>query len=129
MHKFECDNRFVAMKHGLNQLKTEQIFKILNHVNSNEDTCVDDFNYDEDKKSWCPLAIGLGVPEIVVDRGITNLTNEIAKPLIEEVGRSQLGKFSLNPLKGIKGDYFRENRIADLVEMCNLIISERKSDA
>ena len=129
MGNYENDIRFVAMKRGLNQLKTEHIEKILAHLDSNGRMCVDNFNYDASNDSWCPLAIGIGVPELVEARRITNLTNETAKPLIQEIGVSKLGKFSLNPLKGIKGDYFRGNRVADLVGMCNLIVLERNSNA
>jgi hypothetical protein len=81
---------------------------------------LDTYNYDPARQLWCPLAIGLGVPELVGNRART-LSNEDAKVIIQEVGESLHPEFSLNPMSGTRGSFFTRNRRADMTLMCRYL--------
>jgi hypothetical protein len=86
----------------------------------------DKYNYDAESDQWCPLAVGLGVPEIVAASPMRlKFTNESAKVFITAVGRGSCPTFTLNPISGVPGNYFRDNRVDDIVTLCRQIIAER----
>ena len=77
------------------------------------------------------MAIGLDCPGYVNQLGLNNINidNEVAKQLILKLGNEQIsaGKFSLNPISGVRGTFYTDNRIEDLKQVCWDIIEERKS--
>lgn len=123
------DARWQALRFGLSQLSLSQLRRLLGWLLSGKPVALDTFNYDAERQLWCPLAIGLQVPEIVAELGAP-LTNERAKALIREVGQSNCSGFSLNPLSGVPGAFFRSQRSADITEMCRFLLAdaERNED-
>jgi hypothetical protein len=83
---------------------------------------LDGFNFDADRRLWCPLAIGLGVPELCEDEAHL-LSNRAAKEVILSVGRSAHGDFSLNPLSGVAGSFFTDHRLRDLRDLVEFMIA------
>lgn len=122
--KEEFDKRYIGLKRGLNQLNVRQIKRIIDFHESGRQILCDNYNYDKENGLWCPLAIGLNVHKSV---SLINqqLTDEVAKEIIIKEGKKYDPLFSLNPLKGVEGDFFRENRQEDLIVLCKKIIEER----
>lgn len=123
----QSDPRYIALKRGLEQLTRDEIQRILDHIDREDEVVVDHRNYDEGRDTWCPLAIGLDVPRLVSKLEIECLTDTIAKRVILRIGNEKHDDFTLNPLRGIEGQYFREQRREDLKNMCEIILAERES--
>lgn len=123
------DARWQALRFGLSQLSVSQLRRLLDWLLSGKPIALDTFNYDPERQLWCPLAIGLQVPEIVAGVGAPS-TNERAKALIREVGQSNCSGFSLNPFSGVPGAFFRSHRSADITAMCRFLLAaaERSED-
>jgi hypothetical protein len=125
------DARWMALSYGLNQLRTDQLIRILRHLDDGGDMVCDSFNYDEDRQLWCPLAIGLGIPRLITqsagDR--PKMTDSLAKSVILDVGRRLCKSFSLNPMSGTPGRFFRTTRRSDVAAVCRLLVGERRARA
>jgi hypothetical protein len=119
----------MALSYGLNQLRTDQLIRVLKHLDGGGDMACDSFNYDEGRQLWCPLAIGLDVPRRIEELGIdpAKMTNTLAKSVILDVGRSFRGGFSLNPLSGTPGRFFRSTRQSDVAVVCRVLVGERRA--
>jgi hypothetical protein len=128
-HSYVNDARWQALHFGLNQLTNEQIARIIQHVKQGGGMVCDTFNYDRASDLWCPLAIGLGVPEMVAAMpNQPHFTNDSAKTFIIEVGLRSCPTFTLNPISGIAGHYFHEHRIRDILSLCHHILGERADE-
>jgi hypothetical protein len=121
------DLRREAIQFGLNQLTDEQLQRILTHNRAGKAMCCDTFNYDVKRGLWCPLAIGLDVPRLAKHERPTCRNNSWGKSFITEVGQSSRRGFTLNPISGVPGNFFRNNREADIVKTCKIILAERAS--
>lgn len=121
------DARYIVIRRGLNQLSTGQIKRLIRHLAGREPIVVDQFNYDADRKAWCPLAIALNVPEIVNASNIPCVSDADGKRMILEIGRKHRPDFSLNPISGVKGRFFTDNREQDLRMLCDDILLERNA--
>ena len=120
------DLRWQALYRGLNQLTTDQLCRIVSHVANGGGVVCDSFNYDVTSGDWCPLAIGLAVPELVAQMHVAPVTNEWAKTFITEVGKRTCPGFTLNPISGVPGEYYRHDRVNDIVRLCHYIINQRR---
>lgn len=87
----------------------------------------DSFNYDESRGLWCPLAIGLDMPRLIdsIDLRGKKLTNEQAKAVIREIAEDWIPGFTLNPISGVPGRFYRESRADDIDAVCLAILKER----
>ena len=110
------DPRYVFLRRGLEQLSSLQLQHILNYQ---KEIVYDNFNYDEATGRYWPIAVGLGVPETNTDN---LMTNEKCKFLIMSHG------VDTNPLKGIEGAYYTNQREKDLKDLIRLILEERKHE-
>lgn len=119
------DLRWKAIYFGLNQLNDEQLSRIISHYHAGKKMCCDTFNYDAERGLWCPLAIGLDVPRLAERELPPRRDNAWGKAFITEVGESSCRGFTLNPVSGIPGVFFRDTREVDIVETCKLLLSER----
>jgi hypothetical protein len=120
------DPRWRALHLGLGQLKDRQLLRIIRHVANGGRMVCDTFNYDPNTDAWCPLAVGLGVPgaaAAALDQ--ERFTNESAKAFIVKIGRHTSPTFTLNPVSGIPGTFFRDDRINDVISLCRYILAER----
>jgi hypothetical protein len=124
--RYSGDPRWSALRWGLDQLSTHELLRILAHVERGGAMVCDGFNYDEDRQLWCPLAVGLDAPRWAAKfEDPATMTNETAKRLILALGRSIRHDFSLNPMSGIGGHFFRSHREADVSVICRLLVAER----
>jgi hypothetical protein len=112
------DARCSALARGLAQLSHAELAHLRDVlVTHPESVVVDTYNYDVESDAWCPLAVALGVPAYARETRTPVPDNTTAKRLILEVGREKHGRFSLNPIKGIAGDFFRDARHSDLLQL------------
>jgi hypothetical protein len=121
----KTDARCTALARGLTQLSRSELSHLRDVlVRRPQAVLVDTFNYNVASGAWCPLAVALGVPEFVREKAILVPDNAAAKRLILCVGRDKHGGFSLNPIKGIEGDFFRETRHSDLLQLVDYVLEQ-----
>jgi len=126
MYDMKSDPRFRAIYRGLDQLFNDELHRLLNHIRADGRLVCDEVNYDADSRSWCPLAVALDVPSYVNDVRLNDgLSDGVAKRLILDVGRRSRPDFSLNPIHGVPGHFFRESRRQDIENVCLQILSQR----
>lgn len=114
------DSRYLALKFGLSQLNNDQLKTIMLEKENITYECY----YDEKTHHWWALAVGLGVPKLIND---SEMTNKKAAAVIAEIGLKGISNFTLNPISGIKGDFYTTNRADDLYGVCVEIIKERQN--
>jgi hypothetical protein len=119
----EADARCSALARGLAQLSHSELAHLRDVLATHPETvAVDTYNYDAESGAWCPLAVALGVPAYARETGAQLPDNTAAKRLILKVGREKHGRFSLNPIKGIAGDFFRDARHSDLLQLVDHLL-------
>jgi hypothetical protein len=117
------DARCSALACGLAQLSHSELAHLRDVLATRpESVAVDTYNYDVSSGAWCPLAVALGVPAYARETGTSVSDNIAAKRLILKVGREKHGRFSLNPIKGIAGDFFRDARHSDLLQLVKYLL-------
>lgn len=104
------DKRYQAIKERLSLLSNEELERIVDNIDK---VLFDTYNYKDGK--YCPLAIAMEL-----DLTIDNPTQE---KIATEIGERF---FIVNILKGIKGDFYTNNRKEDLLYIINKILSKRK---
>jgi hypothetical protein len=118
------DDRWRALMYGLGQLSRIELLRLRRALQTPGGMVLDGFNYDPVRRLWCPLAVALDVPRIVAKHWPRDVpSNRSAKNLIIEIGREHHGEFSLNPLHGVKGQYFRTDRHADLIKVVDHVLT------
>lgn len=118
------DDRWRALAYGLGQLSRLELLRLRRALQTPGEVVLDGFNYDPVRRLWCPLAVALDVPRIAAEhRPRRTLSNGSAKSLIVDVGREKHGGFSLNPLHGVSGEYFRNHRHRDLVQVVDWMLT------
>lgn len=104
---FPVDKRYLHLKNNLSKLNKKQLETLYKKCVSN-DVCCDEYFYDG--KKYCAMAIGLGIPEIV-------LTNN------KEVGDKMISLGCTNiTTSGIVGTFYTENRLEDLKRLIEELI-------
>jgi hypothetical protein len=102
------DLRYETIKERLSQLTKAEIQRIVDNI---DQVCLDEFNYDAQNNSFCPLAMGMGLNAIQAPTD-TLIKQEIAKRF-----------FPVNALKGVKGTFYTTNRKADLLNLCQSLLN------
>lgn len=102
------DRRYLVLKERLSNLSKEEIQNIIDNIDL---VCFDTFNYDEDNKKYCPLAVGMNLHNTVSDPTDEKIKNEISKRFLP-----------VNAIKGIAGEFYRENRKDDLLKVCKELL-------
>jgi hypothetical protein len=105
------DPRKTGLKNGIRQLTNEQIVRTLTFEGC---MAVDDGNYVNG--CFCPLAIGAGIDRLAWAKPPTDAA--VAATL-------HLLGYRVNNTRGIRGDFFRENRIADYRLAAQEVLDER----
>jgi hypothetical protein len=121
------DDRCRALHFGVSQLSTPELLRLQREIKQPKRIVVDEVNYESRDGLWCPLALGLAVPD-VVDRELPGrrLSNRQAKNLIRSIGRERRGgEFSLNPVRRVAGKFFRRRRLSDLSDLVDHMLVER----
>jgi hypothetical protein len=122
----KTDERCRALEYGLNQLSLSELQRLQASLRVPGRIALDEYNYDPSRNLWCPLAVGLGVPAIAAQEcAHGQMSNRFAKDMIRRIGRAYHGSFTLNPIKGIPGAFFRENRHVDLKNLVDFVIDAR----
>ena len=103
------DPRKTKLRKGLQQLTSGQILRLLE---APADSMVVDEYFYKDGKYW-PLAVALEVPS-----KISEPTNESVRDMIIEMG------YDINPMKGVLGSYYTDNRYRDLVLLAKETLSQ-----
>jgi hypothetical protein len=68
------------------------------------------------------------VPEWVEDNDdIATMTDARAIELMYALGSEQSSDFTINPMKGTPGEYYRERRAEDIEELCRELIAEKRA--
>lgn len=102
------DLRYETIKERLSTLNKFEIQRILDSI---DDICFDEFNYDPKNHKYCPLAIAMNL-----DR-LSNPTDLKIKEAISK-------RFNpVNIIKGLQGKFYRDNRKEDLVNLCKLLLA------
>lgn len=102
------DKRYQIIKDRLQTLSRDEISRIVDNVDL---LCLDTFNFDEENKKYCPLALA------------TNLHVTIANPT-DAIIKLELGKrfTPVNVISGVDGDFYRDNRKDDILKICKKIL-------
>jgi hypothetical protein len=124
----ENDARCHALTRGLLQLATSELERLeVALAESPDAVVVDSYNFDPATGAWCPLAVGLDVPATAQARGGI-LSDAQGKELIVEVGSRKHGRFSLNPMSGISGTFFRDDRHAELHRLVEYLLARGRDN-
>ncbi len=106
------DPRKTALKLGLSQLTVEQLKRVINYPG---EMLLDTYNYQDGK--FCPLAIGL------------ELDQNMVGPSHDKVfGYLTLLGYKVNNTKGVKGNFYTNNRLQDLLEAAQEVIKEKENN-
>jgi thymidylate synthase (FAD) len=106
------DKRKEILLNRLAQLPIEGVIRIKDNIDK---VCFDEYNYNANNNTYCPLAIGLGLDK---DRELL--------PTNEQVGQ-EIGKVfqPVNALKGVEGEFYTTNRREDLLSVCKEVITPK----
>jgi hypothetical protein len=103
-----CDTRYRLIKERFSRLSKEEIQNIVDNIDL---VCLDTHNYDAGNKKYCPLAVAMNLHNTVSDPTDEKIKNEISK------------RFNpVNILKGVEGDFYRNDRKDDLLKICNELL-------
>ena len=116
------DGRCQALRTGLEQLDDADLRRLRDHLDGSQPLVLDAANFDPATATWCPLAVALGLHE---EAGPLPVDDRAAKEVILAEGRRKYGAFSLNPLSGTDGVFFRQNRYEDLRALVTYLVSQR----
>lgn len=103
------DARFIVFCERFLKFSTEQLKRIRDNIDL---VCFDTFNYDEENKKFCPVAIALNL-----HKTIENPTNVLVTEAMREYFNPP------NALKGVKGDFYTLNRREDLLTAIDIFLS------
>ena len=116
------DPRWRAIRRGLRQLSPSQLRNLAAWLERGKPLAVDTFNFDPDRQLWCPLAIGLQVPDAISKQRLPQpKSNSEGQDVIRVVGQEFFPGFSLNSISGTPGQFFRSERYRDLLLMCRYL--------
>lgn len=103
------DPRKTGLKNGLRQLTAQQIKKVIDYPG---EMVLDTYNYCDGK--FCPLAVALDL-----DKTVQNPTHEKVFNLLTDMG------FKVYNTRGIKGDFYTNNRLQDLLTAAKEVLAEK----
>jgi hypothetical protein len=97
-----------GLKNGLRQLTIKQLKRVIEYPNK---MVLDEFNYQDGK--FCPLAVALELDK---------MENPTHEKVFNELNR--LG-YKIYNTRGIIGEYYKENRLKDLLEAATEVLEEK----
>lgn len=127
------DARWITMLVGLDQLDDDELSRLQSEAALPEaESCLltDSANYDPGSGMWCALAVGVGVPAYSLEQGVVSPTASYGRGLFVDVAQRRHPEFSTNPLSGVRGKIFTNDRLMDLrVAVHGLIEYRRATEA
>lgn len=106
------DPRKTGLKNGLRQLSAEQLQKVIDYPG---EMVLDSHNYEDGK--FCALAIGVGLDKTMIDP-----THEKVFETLTDMG------YKVYNTRGIPGEFYTTNRLADLLEAAKEILQEKTKE-
>lgn len=103
------DKRYKVIKDRLLQLNKDEVQRIIDNIDL---LCFDTYNYDQNNKKYCPLAIAMNLHETISNPTDIIIQNEISKRFTP-----------VNVISGVHGNFYRENRKDDIIKICKEIIN------
>jgi hypothetical protein len=103
------DPRKTGLKKGLRQLTLAQLERVRDYPG---EMLVDTYNYHDGK--FCPLAVAFEL-----DKKMGEPSNAKVVDFLQSLG------LSVYNTRGVKGDFYTNNRLADLTEALEEVIQER----
>lgn len=103
------DPRKTGLKNGLRQLNIEQLKRVINYK---KEMVLDSYNYENGK--FCPLAIAVELDKQIEEPTHEKVFNELTK----------MG-YKVYNTRGIKGEFYTDNRLEDLLEAANEVMEEK----
>ena len=102
------DPRKTGLKLGLRQLTKDQLQKVVDY---NGEFVLDEYNFADG--NFCPLAIAIGL-------------ENMCEPTHEKVfGELTSRGYRVYNTRGIEGEFYRENRLDDLLEAAKEVLEEK----
>lgn len=102
------DLRYKIIKERLSTLSKPEIQRILDRI---DDVCFDELNYDAQNHKFCPLAVAMSL-------------DILPNPTDEKVKEAISMRFNpVNVVKGLQGEFYRDNRKEDLINLCELLLT------
>lgn len=102
------DGSKIGLKAGLRQLSPAQLLRVINYPG---EMVLDEYNYQDGK--FCPLAIGVGLDTM------ENPTHEKVYNTLVDMG------YIVYNTRGIKGEYYTDNRLEDLLGAAKEVLKEK----
>ncbi len=106
------DPRKTGLKNGLRQLTIPQLERVINFPG---DMVLDTYNFEDGK--FCALAIGVGLDKM------SNPSHEKVFAKLSEMG------YKVYNTRGIKGEFYTDNRLEDLLEAAREVLREKENEA
>lgn len=103
------DPRKTGLKQGLRQLTVKQLQRVINY---DGEMVLDTYNYENG--NFCPLAIGIGLDQIIEQPTQDKIFN-----ILNSLG------YKIYNTRGLKGEYFMNNRKEDLLEAAKEVLQEK----
>lgn len=104
------DPRKAGLKDGLRQLTASQLQRVIDYP---DEMVLDTYNYKDGK--FCPLAVGVGL-----DLVMANPSHDAVLDMLTQMG------YKVYNTRGIPGEFYTNNRKADLLEAAREVLEEKK---
>lgn len=99
------DPRYLSLRAGLDQLTSDELSRLRDWLLSGDELALDDVNYNESTKTWCPLAVAVGLPGVFAGRQPDNARVTAMLALLG---------LRVNNTRNVPGKYYQGNRRSDL---------------
>jgi len=123
---YEDDQRWQTILRGVLQLTGEAIDRLDDHIGSGGDLVLDSMNYDPNTGLWCPLAIAVDTPALVVSGHSKVRSGRDARAAMREAAQLSHPDFSINPVSGIAGEAYTADRWSDLTLAMGVVRAFRR---
>lgn len=118
MSDSQNDPRRQALKRGLEQLSDHQLQRLRDHIAFGLPLCLDGGNYDQQRAAFCPLGVAVGLD--AVEWGPeTELRSDTVRAVLTILG------YTVSNTRGVEGQFYQYNRLADLKALVYDILTER----
>lgn len=118
------DPRYAALRRGLAQLTNEELQRILD--TPDDQMIFDGGNYDPITDRYCPMAVALEVPEYIERFDLIPNQYRVDR-MIGGLGTIDRPNFAYNQMHGTPGNFYRDDRPADLRRVIADILAERSA--
>jgi hypothetical protein len=108
------DERYLSIRSRLCRLPSSALQKFLSY---DRPVVYDDLNYRASDDAYCPISVMIGVEDILKDKGIKPSQNSV----LEELTKHEV----FGTIKGVSGEFYRQDRRSDIRWLCQQILMER----